>query len=78
MNIRESFDKLQNVLNQKIYDRVFAFSVKDKRSVFLNTRSFPDVSHDSFLVPYGLTVGEFCFSCITSDYIKREKKSDAV
>ena len=76
MNIRMEFDLVQNILNEKLYDKVFSFSVKDKRSVFLNTRSFPDVSHDSFLVFYGITVGEFCFSCITSDYIKREKKHE--
>lgn len=76
MDIRECFDRVQNILNLKIYEKVFAFSVKDKRSVFLNTRSFPEVSHDSFLTNYGMTIGEFTFSCITSDYIKREKKND--
>ena len=76
MDIRAAFDKMQNTLNEKNYDNVFKFSVKDKRAIFLNTRSFSSVTHDSLLVNYALTVGEFSFACIISDYIKREKKGN--
>lgn len=76
MNVKNEFDRMQNMINDNIYNLVFRFSVKDKRSIFLNTRSYPDVDHDSLLLNYGITVGEFSYSCILSDYIKREKKSN--
>ena len=75
MDIKELFDECQNKLSEKIYNMVFAFSVKDKRSIYMNTRSFPGVNADSVLVEYGLTVGEFAYACILADYILRQKKA---
>ena len=76
MDIKKEFDSVQNQLLHKIYEDVFIFSVKDKRSIYLNTRSFPNVTHDSLLVEYGLSVGEFAYACILADYIIRAKKCD--